>query len=891
MRLRTHLVALVLAALVPVLGFSALVIRENDRLQVAATERGMRETAHAVATTVDETMVSAVAALETLAQSDFLDAGNLPAFQAYSRRVAAVQEWTNLLLFDLRGQALTVANSVPGAAPLPRTRQPAELERARDLRKPVMSDLFDGTSNRRIIGIYVPVVRGETVRFVLGAGINPKKFSDVLRAQQLTPDSIASIQDTRNVIVARTKGEAEAVGQKVPFEMPDWAGWTRTRSREGRAIYAAYSTAPRSGWRVVLAVPVERVEAPLRRALWRVLAGAGLAAGIAGALAFVFGHRIEAAVGSLVRIARGLERGEPVTPLRTRVVEVNEVSEQLTAAADLARAREHETATREQQARAIGDMAHALNASPDLDAMLWTAVGAARQLVGADMSRIALLDEAGRLVLRFSSTDSTAMSPGFVIERGHGLGGLVWSTGRPVRTDDIGADPRFAADRYLPIARADGIVACMAVPIITAGIVVGVIYVNRVTARPFTAADEVALATLADHAAVALQKARLLAGEHAARAEAEEASRGKDELLAMLGHELRNPLSAIGSAVHILESPGATEEATRLAREIIARQNAHLAHLVDDLLDVARVTSGKIVLSRRPLELAETVRRAVAALTASGRTERHHLSLDLLPVWADVDETRFEQIVTNLVGNALKFTPPGGAIEATLREVAGEAVFTVRDTGVGIPSEMLPRVFEMFVQGERGPRVGPGGLGLGLTLVRRIVELHGGRVEAASEGVGRGSAFTVRLPAIPRPAPPLALGPGPGARNGGEPGRRVLLVEDNADARAMLRRILEMEGHQVYETADGEAGLEAALRLMPDVALIDVGLPGLDGYGVARAIRQRVGAAIRLVALTGYGQPEDRRHALAVGFDAHLVKPASPGALLGTLQGSRAERS
>jgi signal transduction histidine kinase/ActR/RegA family two-component response regulator len=431
----------------------------------------------------------------------------------------------------------------------------------------------------------------------------------------------------------------------------------------------------------------------------------------------------------------------------------------------------------------------------------------------------------------------------------------------------------------------------MGVPIMTAGIVAGVIYANRVTNRPFTAADELALMTLADHAAVALQKARLLAGEHAARAEAEAASRGKDELLAMLGHELRNPLSAIASAVYILESPGAPPESGRLAREIIARQNAHLAHLVDDLLDVARVTSGKIVLSRRPLELAETVRRAVAALTTAGRTERHHLSLALSPVWADVDETRFEQIVTNLLGNALKFTGPGGAIEVALQELEGEAILTVRDTGVGIPPEMLGRVFEMFVQGERGSRAGAGGLGLGLTLVRRIVELHGGRVEAASEGPGQGSTFTVRLPAIAAPLPPLTRETVASDANGDNPRRRVLLVEDNADARSMLRRILEMEGHQVHEAGDGETGLEEAMRLRPDVALIDVGLPGLDGYEVARAIRRRAGSAIRLVALTGYGQPEDRRHALAVGFDAHLVKPASPGALLSAIQGRPAERS
>jgi len=886
MRLRSHLVALVLAALVPLLGFSALVIRENDRLQLAATERGMRETTQAIATTVDEVVLSAISALEALADSDHLDAPDLHKFGEYSRRVTKAHGWTNVFLFDLRGQALTTTSG-PGVPP-PRARQPRELARARDTRRPVVSDLFDGSFNPNIIGVYVPVVRDGAVRFVLAAGIPAGTFSEVLRAQNFGRDSVAAIYDSHDVIVARTKGEPKMIGRPAARPVPGREGWVRGRFGEGREVYAAYATAPRSNWRVVLTTPVDLVEGPLRRSLWQILAGAALAAALAGGLAFVFGRRIADAMGSLVRIARSLERGEPAAPLRTGVAEVNTVAEQLRDAADLVRQREHEAARREKQARAIGEVAHALNASPDLDAILRAALGAARRLVEADSSRIALVDEAGRLVLRFSSVESTAMAPGFVIERGRGLGGLAWARAQPIRSDDFAADPRFRDDPYLPIAQADGILACMAVPIMSAGVVVGVIYANRVSRAPFTAADEQALVTLADHAAVALQKARLLAGEHAARAEAEAASRGKDELLAMLGHELRNPLSAIASATYILESPEASPDATRLAREIIGRQNRHLAHLVDDLLDVARVTSGKIVLSRRPLELAETVGRAVAALATAGRTERHHLTTDLEPVWADVDETRLEQIVTNLVGNAVKFTPPGGAIEVTLRGEGGEAALTVRDTGVGIAPDMLPRVFEMFVQVERGPRAGVGGLGLGLTLVRRIAELHGGRVEAASEGVGHGSAFTVRLPAI---ASPPRGGAVAHARGGASAARRILVIEDNADARVMLRGMLEMDGHEVYEATEGPSGLEAALRLRPDVVVIDIGLPGMDGYEIARRIRATSGADMRLIALTGYGQPEDRRQAFAVGFDAHLVKPATPATLFDALHGAAAERA
>jgi signal transduction histidine kinase/HAMP domain-containing protein len=883
MRLRSHLVALVLAALVPVLGFAALVIRDNARLQLAITERGMRETSYAVARTVDKELETAVTALETLAESQSLVAADLPRFHALSQRLVPVQGWLSVLLFDTEGRGL-LHTALPFGTPVPSSRTDA-LGQARDERRPTVSNLFDGMRHQHVVAVYVPVVRDGVVRFVLSAGLPAARFGGVLRAQQFGPGLVAVLQDRDNVIVARTQGEAEAVGRRMPNPAPGREGWTRSQLREGNEVYVAFATAPLSRWRVVLTVPVEAVHGPLRRALWQVLAGAALAAALAGALTFVFGRRIAGAVGSLVRIARAVERGDPVEPLGTGVTEVNALAEQLHAAADLARAREQEAAARERQARALAEVAHALNASPDLDAVLRTAIEAVRGLVQADAARIALVDEAGRLVLRYSTHPSTAMPPGFVVERGHGIGGIAWALGQPVRTDDFAADPRFQADRYLPIAQADGVVSCMAVPIATGEAIVGVIYANNGSRRPFTADDEALLVTLADHAAVAVQKARLLAAEHTARAEAEAASRGKDELLAMLGHELRNPLAAIANAARVLDTPGVPEDSARRAREVIMRQNAHLARLVDDLLDVARVTSGKIVLTRQPLDLAEAVQRGVATLAASGRSAHHRVTLDLEPVWANVDDTRLEQVVANLVGNALRFTPPDGTIAVTLRAAGGEAVLEVRDSGMGIAPEMLPRVFDMFVQGARGSDGGPGGLGLGLTLVQRIAELHDGTVEAASDGPGRGSVFTLRLPAMPAPPAPVPRRAPASPTNGGTR-RRVVIVEDNGDAREMLRFALELAGHEVHEAHDGPSGLATILRLRPDVAIVDVGLPELDGYEVARRVRAAAHSAIHLIALTGYGQPDDRRQALEAGFDAHLVKPVEPDALQAAIAAS-----
>ena len=881
MRLRSHLVALVLVALVPVLGFTALVMRENARLQLAATERGMRDTASAVARTVDKELETVITALEALGQSEHLDTMNLASFYELCDRVTRTQGWVNVLLFEADGRAL-MQTSVPLGTPRPPTRRPELLAELREHRRPAISNLFDGSSERNIVAVYVPVVRDNAVRFVLTAGLRAATFGELLRAQQFAPETIAVVQDRDATIVARTQREAELVGRKVQNPSPGREGWVKSRLLEGTEVYVAFATAPLSGWRVVLTAPVAAVEAPLRRGAWQLTLGAALAAAVAAGLAFLFGRRIAGAVGGLVRIARSVEHGEPAVPLQSGVTEVNEVADQLSAAAELARIREQEATLRERQARAIADVAHALAASPDLDTVLRTAVNAVRGLVRADSARIALVDEAGRLLVRYSTVVSSLMPQGFEIAKGQGMGGLAWSTGRPVRSDDFARDPRFRDSPYLAIAHGDGIVSCLTVPIISSGAVAGVIYANNFTLRPFTEGDEAALVTLADHAAVAVEKARLLAAEHAARAEAESASRGKDELLAMLGHELRNPLSAIATAIHVLETGEPSADVTRRAHEIISRQNAHLARLVDDLLDVARVTSGKIALVRRPLELGEAVRHSLATLAASGKTERHRIAVDLEPVWADVDETRFEQIVNNLVGNALRFTPAAGHIEISLRDEQGDAVLRVRDTGVGIAPEMLPRVFDLFAQGERGPDRGAGGLGLGLTLVRRITELHGGRVEAASAGAGHGSTFTVRLPALAARPVPAARVTVAAPSNGAS--RRILVVEDNPDAREMLRHLLHVAGHEVHEAADGPGGLEAALRLRPDIALVDVGLPGFDGYQLARHVRGSAAASIYLVALTGYGQPDDRRQAMEAGFDAHLVKPVNPDSLLAAVQ-------
>ena len=374
---------------------------------------------------------------------------------------------------------------------------------------------------------------------------------------------------------------------------------------------------------------------------------------------------------------------------------------------------------------------------------------------------------------------------------------------------------------------------------------------------------------------------RRLVREMEERRDAERKSHAKDEFLAMLGHELRNPLSAISSASSLIGLPGANLETVGRAKQIIQRQSQHLSRIVDDLLDLSRAMSGKILLARRPTDLANLVAGCMETFRATGRTAGYRFSVDLSPGWVDGDPTRLEQITSNLLDNALKYTPSGGSIDIGLAQEGEDVILSVRDSGVGIPAELLPQVFDVFVQGAISIDRSQGGLGIGLSLVRRLVELHGGSVSAHSEGSGMGSTFTIRMPrtepAIAPQAPQTTHGD-----NSGKPS--VLLIEDNEDGREMMATMLAAHGFPVDQAADGLLGVAAAKEKLPAAALVDIGLPGIDGYEVARRLRQDPATrGIRLIALTGYGLAEDQRRVLEAGFDQHLVKPVSMDQLLEAL--------
>jgi signal transduction histidine kinase/ActR/RegA family two-component response regulator len=360
-----------------------------------------------------------------------------------------------------------------------------------------------------------------------------------------------------------------------------------------------------------------------------------------------------------------------------------------------------------------------------------------------------------------------------------------------------------------------------------------------------------------------------------------EADRRKDEFLAILAHELRNPLAPIRNSLHILRLTSPRDPTAERVGEMMERQVNHMVRLVDDLMEVSRITRGKIELRKEPLDLEAVVRSAVETSRPAIEAAGHELTLSLPPerLTLDGDPVRLTQVIANLLNNAAKYTDAGGHIWLDLRRQGAQVAISVRDTGVGIPQDMLPRVFELFTQIERDANRAQGGLGIGLTLVKRLVEMHDGTIEAHSQGKGQGSEFVVRLPLAPTERPAR------GAENGVSlspvlGSQRVLVVDDNRDAAESLAMLLKLLGADVHVVFNGPDALEAVETYKPAVVLLDIGMRGMDGYEVARRIRRRPESRdVILIALTGWGQEEDRQRSRAAGFDSHLIKPADLGAL------------
>ncbi len=560
-----------------------------------------------------------------------------------------------------------------------------------------------------------------------------------------------------------------------------------------------------------------------------------------------------------------------------------DISERREAAAQLAA--DHDAVLRLQQ---IGQ--RFVRAESDFTENLGEALDAAIWITRADMGTVQIYDErlgALRIVANRGFEAPFLSFYSRVTSEHASACGAAFCTGERMIVEDVTRSPLFAGHASLDVMLAAGVKAVQSTPLLSSGgLVLGLISTHY--RRPYRPSDRALrlLDLLVRQTADYLERKRaedqrdeLLRSAQLARRDAEAANRAKDEFLAMLGHELRNPLSAVRNAV----AAATLDESSRgRALEIARRQTDQLGRIVDDLLDIARITRGRVPLRKHRVWLRELLESAVDAAQSLMDERGHTLTLEAPPeVQLDADPARVEQAIMNLLTNAAKYTSPGGTV-LLAADLEGDTVrIRVCDNGIGIAPEVLPHVFDLFAQGERPLDRAQGGLGIGLTLARRIVELHGGSVEARSAGIGCGAEFAIRLPAAPSLQVDHRAAPREAAQ-GRRPGRnaRVLMVEDNPDSAETLGMILELLGHHVRVVHDGVAALDAARANVPDIVLIDIGLPGMNGYEVAEAMRRdpQLGRIV-LVALTGYGRPEDKARAMAAGFDYHLVKPVDVEAL------------
>ncbi len=512
----------------------------------------------------------------------------------------------------------------------------------------------------------------------------------------------------------------------------------------------------------------------------------------------------------------------------------------------------------------------------------------------ADWSAVDLADEEGhlrRLAVAHQDADKIALVRELMREYPpdpQSPVGLfaVLRTGKPELVGEI-TDERLVRqakdEHHLRLIRSLGLKSYICVPLVVSGNTLGLLtFATAESGRRYTEADLALAVDLAHRAAVAIENTQLY---QALR----ETDRRKDEFLATLAHELRNPLAPVCNALQILKMPKVDSQTVERTREMMERQVQHLVRLVDDLLDVSRVMRGKIELRRERVELASIVARAVETAQPLVDAQRHELSVRISSdsLLLDADPVRLAQVVGNLLTNAAKYTEPGGRIWLTAGRDGDMAVLRVRDNGIGIAPPMLPRIFELFVQVEHASARAQGGLGIGLTLVKNLVEMHNGIVHARSEGLGKGSEFVVRLPLLAQVHDQAQVGQaGQPALSPAPSGYRLLVVDDNQDAADSLAMLLRLQGHEVRVAFSGVAALEMTKTYWPDMVFLDIGMPGMDGYEVARRLRLTPGLEnVMLAALTGWGQQEDRRRTAEAGFDHHLVKPPEPAAVEGILAG------
>jgi PAS domain S-box-containing protein len=831
--LNRHVLLVVLSALVPLLLVAvvlALVLVKKER---EGTERELRESAQLLSLAVDAELQRSFAALQALSRSESLRRGDLKSFYAEAMDVRnALGLWDNLLLLSPSADHLLNLMR-PYGTKLPPVPQPAGTLTAARTMKPFVSGVIKGRVDREwLMYIAYPAIHDGKVKYVIGATMNYRYWANWLSARA-PADRVAGIVDADYAVLARTREPERVAGQPVQSWYREVlaaapSGLVRGQGLTDSDVVVAFHQSPLSGWRVNVFTTGAALDAPMQRTALLLSIAVLLALAIAAALAMARVGVLTRGVRALQEALENLKGAQRIPALKSPVREIQAAMAAAQATAEVLAARSEQRDEAEAALRQSEEKFRTIaNAAP---AIVWV----------TDASGIVFMNE------RWSEYTGQPIEQAL----GQGWGARVHPddderlrpyrercrrTGEPyegeIRYRRKDGQYRWHAFRALPSRGADGAIE-----------------------QWFGVSVDV-------HDARQAQEAL------------KEADRRKDEFLATLAHELRNPLAPIRNALHLLKrSPAAETSVRAVAQDIMDRQVSHMVRLIDDLLDVSRITRGKLELRREPVELSAVVELAL-------ETARPHLTQQLTiklpsePIRLDADAVRLSQVLSNLLNNAAKFTPKNGHISVAAALEGSSAAIRVRDDGAGIAPEQLPKLFRIFSQAGSPLERTKGGLGIGLSLARSLVELHGGTIEAHSEGSGKGSEFIVRLPVLAMPdASEVTIPPVPAAYSGAV--RRVLVVDDLQDSVDSLAALLRGDGNEVQTAADGLEAVQKAELFKPDLILMDLGLPNLNGYEACALIRRQPwGKGIVIVALTGWGQDDDRRRTLSAGFDAHLVKP------------------
>lgn len=860
--IRTELVLLLLAAAVPLIAFAGVLTAFFWQQQREAFEQRYLERVRAMSIALDREQDGHIRVLQTLAHSALLAAGNLSAFYEQAKAVKADQPgWATVILADMHSeQVLTLRR--PFDAELPKAQfGEAAIARVAATGRPIITPLIkSNVTGNYVTEIGVPVRRNGVVTYVLIAAIDPPAWLEFLRRYPVAADATMTLLDQDGIVIARTLNHERSIGKRPAPSlyqpsraMPE--GAYESVGLEGQLFYTAFSRSPLSGWTMATGVPAGTVEAALWRSTLGMVGGAFLCLGLAAGLAYYFGRRIAQSITALADSAARLGSDRqlsslPYTSASNNIEEIETLGRALNDSAVRSRQLERERA--EQAQRQSEERFRALvTASSD---MLYQMSPDLRQMRELDKQGFPANPEAPRR--DWIQTYVPANDQPLVIA----------TINEAIRTKSM-----YELEHR--ILRANGSLGwtfARAVPVLD---------VNGEIREWFGAATDT---TERKHAEEALRTAQVSAER--AKADAERANRAKDQFLAVLSHELRTPLTPVLAATELLRrrlklSPDASEPL-----EIIQRNVQLQGRLIDDLLDLTRIANGKIELGRKPINICTVIERAVEIAKPDIDARRLHFGVTLIdpPHRVYADASRLQQVVWNLLSNAVKFTPEGGSVELRCERVDGHVLIEVSDSGIGIEPEASARIFDAFEQGERSVTRQFGGLGLGLSIAKRLVEMHDGTISVHSNGRNQGATFRVQLPLSTEPLEAAAyktIAPPSAGRK-----RRILLVEDNGDSAATMAMLLEEFGFEVEAAADVAQALHAVDSAAFDLLISDLGLPDRSGIELMQELRQRCNK-LKGIALSGYGRQEDLRRSKEAGFSVHLVKPVDADLLMETIAG------